>query len=62
MGLSTYEAESRGPDTRIEYKNDIVVQQVPSRHEHLKMAAWGRNMLWKRESELIENNVAYWRT
>jgi hypothetical protein len=30
-------------------KKGIIVLQVPSRDEHVKMAAWGRNMLWKRE-------------
>jgi hypothetical protein len=36
---SIYEAEPRGPKTRIESKNGIAVQQVPPRDEHLKMAA-----------------------
>jgi hypothetical protein len=49
VGTSTYEAEPHGPKTRIECKNGTAVRQVPSRDEHLKMAAWGRNMLWKRE-------------
>jgi hypothetical protein len=38
-GTSTYEADPRGPKTRIECQNGIAVQQVPSRDVHLKMAA-----------------------
>jgi hypothetical protein len=36
---SIYEAEPRDPNSRTECKNGIAVQQVPSRDEHLKMAA-----------------------
>jgi hypothetical protein len=38
-GTSTYEAEPRGPKSRIECKHGIAVQHFPSRDEHLKMAA-----------------------
>jgi hypothetical protein len=38
-GTGACEAEPRGPKTKIECNNGIAVQQVPSRDEHLKMAA-----------------------